>query len=116
MTIDNELDWSAFRYLAGELTAAEAEAFEARLAAEQPAREALASAVELTQVVVAAESQSVHAVVTTRALRSSWQTRLAWMAIGGVASLALGMLYTGAFDRAWQAVWPANQAHQALLA
>ena len=37
-----ELDWLAFCYAAGELDAAEIEQFEGRLAAEQPAREALA--------------------------------------------------------------------------
>ncbi len=116
MTIDNELDWTAFCYLAGELTAAEAAAFEALLAEEQPAREALARAVELTQVVAAAESQGAPAVVTKRALQSSWQTRLAWMAIGGVASLALAMVYTGAFDRAWQAISPTRHTYQAQLA
>ena len=41
----------AFRYVAGELTDAEAAAFEERLAADQAAREAVARAVEIAQAV-----------------------------------------------------------------
>jgi hypothetical protein len=48
LTEADELAWRAFRYLHGELTAVEAEAFEEDLAIEQPAREALAEAVRLT--------------------------------------------------------------------
>jgi hypothetical protein len=50
----DELAWRALRYLHGELTADEAEAFEEDLAVEQPAREALAQAVELTATLEAA--------------------------------------------------------------
>ena len=38
------------------------------------------------------------------------------MAIGGVASLVAAMLYTGAFERAWQVISPTSHAHQAQLA
>lgn len=47
-TAADEFAWRAFRYVHGELTADEAEAFEEDLAIEQAAREALAQAVELT--------------------------------------------------------------------
>lgn len=98
----NQLDWTAFCYLSGEMSPVEAEQFEARLADEQPAREALARAVELTQVVAAAESQcgelapslTLRVGVADRR-RTSWSTRLAWMAIGGLASVVIAMLWSG---------------------
>ncbi len=89
----NELDWSAFCYAASELTPAEAEAFERRLAAEQPAREALARAVELTQAVAAAET--LEPVVVDHTGRSLWGRRLAWMAVGSAASLLIAALIGG---------------------
>ncbi|MGL5097784.1 MAG: hypothetical protein ACRDD1_19520, partial [Planctomycetia bacterium] len=48
-----DLDWSAFRYAAGEMTAGEEAAFEDRLTADQSAREAVATAVEWTLAVSA---------------------------------------------------------------
>src|SRR5215471_2191078 len=103
MTTDNthNLDWLAFCYAAGELDPADAELFEARLAEDQSAREALARAVELTQTVAAAEMQcgdfvvpgahsfvvpGAHSIVTP-ATRTNldWNRRLSWMAVGGLA-------------------------------
>lgn len=49
-----QLDWQASCYLLGELSPAEQAAFEADLALSQPAREALARAVELQQAACAA--------------------------------------------------------------
>ncbi len=48
---ENDLQWTAFRYIAGELSHADAEAFEARLADDQAAREAVAASVQMTQAV-----------------------------------------------------------------
>jgi anti-sigma factor RsiW len=50
-----DLEWTAFRYVANELSAAEAVAFEDRLADDQAAREAVARCVQLTHSVVALE-------------------------------------------------------------
>ena len=96
----NQLDWAAFCYLSGEMSPTEAEQFEAQLADEQEAREALGRAVELTQVVVAAESHCEELVVPASSGKSGsgkagWGTRLAWMAIGGLASLVIAMVWTG---------------------
>jgi anti-sigma factor RsiW len=96
----NELDWSAFCYAAGELSPAEAEQFESRLADEQSAREALARAVELTQTVAAAESQADkfqddRLVVPARRAVAEWSTRLSWMAMGGLASVAIALVWAG---------------------
>jgi len=96
----NQLDWPAFCYAAGELSPAEAEQFEARLADNQSAREALARAVELTQVLAAAESQadSFQAdkrVVPARRAVADWSTRLSWMAIGGLAAVVVALIGSG---------------------
>src|SRR6476660_6136234 len=98
----SELDWLAFCYAAGELDGAEAESFEARLAEEQPAREALARAVELTQTVAAAEAQCGDFVVPATRTKTDWNSRLAWMAIGGLASVLLALLWSGAVGPTWR--------------
>jgi len=90
----NEIDWLAFCYAADELTEPEVAAFELRLADDQAAREALARAVELTQVVATAES--LEPVVALRSQSSSWIKRLAWMAIGSAASLLVALVWSNA--------------------
>jgi hypothetical protein len=95
----SQLDWSAFCYAAGELSQAESEQFEARLADDQQAREALARAVELTQAVVAAESQAESFVVPARRHAADWSTRLSWMAIGGLASVVIALVWSGIIGR-----------------
>jgi len=98
--IQSELDWTAFCYAAGELTPVEVEQFEARLADEQEAREALARAVELTQAVAAGESQvGSYAIAPAARQRSNWATRLAWMAVGGTAAALAAAIWSGAFPR-----------------
>jgi anti-sigma-K factor RskA len=57
--IDNdqdELTWRAFQYVAGELSATDADLFEERLADDQSAREAVAQAVALFHTVCAVEA------------------------------------------------------------
>src|SRR5207247_1595634 len=110
MTNDpNDLGWLAFCYAAGELDAAQTEHFEARLADDQAAREALARAVELTQTVAAAETQcgdfvvpGAHSVVVPAAhTQMDWNRRLSWMAVGGLASLLLALLWSGVVGPTW---------------
>jgi hypothetical protein len=104
MTTDNnhnDLHWLAFSYVAGELTPAEAEQFELRLADDQTAREALARAVELCQVVTAVEAHSDSYVAPAAKTRSTWNDRLSWMAIGGLASLLIALLWTGVVGPTW---------------
>ena len=55
MSEHEDLNWLAFRYVAGELTAAELQAFESQLEDDQSAREAVARACELTCCIAAAE-------------------------------------------------------------
>ena len=99
----DQLDWSAFCYAAGEMSAAEAAEFEARLADDQLAREALAQAVELTQAVAAAETQLDSVVLPSgrEAFHRSagdWNLRVSWMAIGGLAALVLAILWSGTLE------------------
>ena len=103
MTADNitDLDWLAFSYAAGELPPAEAGQFEIRLADDQPAREALARAIEFCQIVAAAETQSDNYVTPAKKTHASWNDRLSWMAVGGLASLLLGLLWTGVVGPTW---------------
>jgi len=96
----NDLDWLAFCYTAGELNAVDAEQFEARLADDQRAREALARAVQLTQTVAAAETQ-FDLVMPARRTESDWKRRVSWMAIGGLASLLVALLWSGLVGPTW---------------
>jgi hypothetical protein len=102
---ENQLEWTAFCYASGELSPAEAGQFEARLADDQEAREALARVVELTQLVAAAESRCGELVPTpSLALRvgvnsTSWVARLSWAAIGGLAALVLSMVWSGGLSQ-----------------
>jgi hypothetical protein len=123
MTNDTyDLDWLAFCYAAGDLNATEAEQFEARLADDQAAREALARAVELTQTIAAAETQyctdteysfdTKYGDLVAPAARTSldWNRRLSWMAVGGLASLLIAMLWSGYIGPTW------HTAHNRLTA
>src|SRR3954451_766284 len=92
----NELDWVALCYASGELNAMEAAQFEARLADDQAAREALARAVELTQAVAAAESHAGAVVIPAGRSAADWGTRVSWMAAGGLAAVLLAILWSGA--------------------
>ena len=90
----NDLDWLAFCYAADEMSASDAEAFEARLAIDQSAREALARAVELSEAVATAES--LGAVVAVDRRPAVWSRRLGWMAMGSAASLLVALLWSSA--------------------
>src|SRR5262245_34308227 len=58
---NDELHWLAFRYVAGEMTAAEEESFEQQLADDQEAREAVAQVVELNEAIRLAATKPVVA-------------------------------------------------------
>jgi hypothetical protein len=97
----SDLDWLAFSYAAGELSPAVAGQFEVRLADDQVAREALARAVELCQVVAAAEVQSDICVTPAARSRTTWNHRLSWMAVGSLASLLLAMFWSVVVGPTW---------------
>ncbi len=87
----NEHAWGAFCYLAGEMTLAEQLQFEAALADDQSAREALAEAVELTQATSAALAHAppVASPVAPSPARRMQSRRWSWMALGAAACLLL---------------------------
>jgi hypothetical protein len=87
----SDLDWLALQYVSGEMNEVESAEFEERLADDQAAREAVASAVELVQTVSAAEHLVELPIVTTAARQASWWRSVAWLAIAGgvAASIAL---------------------------
>jgi hypothetical protein len=90
-TPDDDLDWTAFRYVAGELAPGEAAAFEARLGGDQPAREAVAAAVELAGAVALLGPEAIP----LRRPRRPMARAAGWVAGGIAAGLALGF----GFDR-----------------
>src|SRR5688572_9340811 len=93
-TSQHELDWLAYRYVSGDLSPSDAEQFETMLLESQPAREAVARAVELMELVVAAEPAGVTpaavapaAIETVAAKSVAGQTRT-WMRVTGWLSMA----------------------------
>jgi hypothetical protein len=84
-----ELDLLAFRYVAGELAAAEAAAFEVRLADDQSAREAVSRAVAVAQRLVEA-APAAAPVVSSKTKRDVWMSLvrpLGWMVAGAAVAL-----------------------------
>lgn len=96
-----QLDWQAFCYVTGELSLEQTAQFEDRLATDQLAREAVASALETLQLVTAAESLTPAVQVRPRKTwqQSGWQRGLAWMSLGAAAALLLAV----ALPRIWNA-------------
>jgi hypothetical protein len=97
--METDLDLLAFCYLTDDLSPAAKEAFELRLATEQPLREALARAVELSAALqqtkpvelnraVSTHSQSSHAAVQPRAF-DRWMRITSFVAIACAACLAV---------------------------
>lgn len=88
----DELDWLAFRYVAGEMDAAQMRAFEMRLDEAQDAREAVARAVELANCIAVAERErTVEPAVSTTARRRWRLSNLAAASIGLAGCLLLAL-------------------------
>lgn len=102
---DPTLQATALRYAAGDLTASEAAAFEARLATDQDARDALAEAVRLSAAAIGqpppAPRPSLRALVRERLrARGSPGHPLAWVGLGAVAVAACTLVGLSLADRA----------------
>ena len=98
--LDQDLEWQAYCYISGELSAEGLEAFEARLVDDQQAREAVARAVELVHAIALAVPRTVEQPLPARlSRRSTWPRRLAWMAAGATAALVLVAIALN-----WQAI------------
>lgn len=90
MSNREDLDWLAFRYVADELDAADARAFELRLSGDQDAREAVARAYALARCILAVECERPDDLrVAATARRSLRLRRLSAAAIGLAACLLL---------------------------
>jgi hypothetical protein len=94
---DPDLQATALRYAAGDLTPDEAAGFEARLAEEQGARDALAEAVRLSAQAIGqappAPHPSFRALLRARlSLRAYGGSPLAWTGLGGAAVAACALL------------------------
>ena len=91
---DQELAWLAFRYVSGELSSSETTEFELRLADDQIAREAVVAAVELSQTVLAAETQTstpVTSVSLASASQQPWSAHMVWLACSAAACLVIAL-------------------------
>ncbi|MBI1902230.1 MAG: hypothetical protein HYS13_14105 [Planctomycetia bacterium] len=96
-----ELEWCAFRYVAGEMNPAEAVTFEGRLAGDQPARDAVCRAVALAgrlasarpQLAPANETDCVRPVAgaarSRRIIAMPTLRETGWMAAGAAAALLI---------------------------
>ncbi len=92
---ESDRDWLAFRYIAGELSAEEVAAFELELETSQPAREAVAHAVELSQTVAIAESQQVELVESAgqKTSRNYWSYGFGGICAGAAAASIAGAIW-----------------------
>jgi hypothetical protein len=90
---DSELFWLACCYVAGELSAAQTADFEARLEVDQPAREAVAQAVELTAAVQGAPETLVELPASRRGMSpvGGW----AFLMAASVALAIVGYSFLG---------------------
>lgn len=90
--LNDTLDWMAFCYLADELCPEERTQFELQLAASQPAREALARAVELSQVVVLAERQGGATTTAPAGRRVKLHRQRTIIQVAAAAGLAAALM------------------------
>lgn len=90
----SDVEWLAFCYVANEMPVGQRDRFEERLANDQAAREAVATAVELTQTIAGIESIEHSIQVATRPSRGAqvWQ-RATWIATAVAACLAIVLGY-----------------------
>lgn len=114
----NDIFWTAFRYVHGELNADEALAFELALETDQAAREAVARVVELGEavraVVVADAASAESAIHPTPAVTVAGADRRSWSATGwAVAAVAASIALAVWLDPGRMAPGPAPGPHQA---
>lgn len=90
---NSELEWQAFLYVAAEMSPDECDAFERRLLDDQPAREAVARMVELTQTLSAADN-SMSRLIAQPAQHpvAPWWHPVAWMSVGALACVLFVVL------------------------
>lgn len=101
---DPTLQATALRYAAGDLSPDEVSAFEARLAEDQSARDALAEAVRLSAAAIGQASPvpdpSFRALIRARLGFGSRARPLAWASLGAAVVAACALFAVSAADRA----------------
>jgi hypothetical protein len=118
-----DLDLQAFRYIAGEMTAAEADSFEQRLADDQAACEAVARAVELAQAVATVPADVIplptthHSPLTTHSSPHRWLRPARWVAAAAAVVFGVaGWWYVNRSDeesrlaKVWANLWLGSDA------
>ena len=99
---DSDLQATALRYAAGDLSAAEAAAFEQLLAEDQNARDALSEAVRLSAAALGqaspAPDRSFRSRIRAR-LGLSYRGPLAWASLGAAVAAACALVAVSAADR-----------------
>ncbi len=97
-SFDDDLEWRSFRYVSGDLADDELTQFEAELETSQSAREAVARAVELGNLVALAETRtgSSEIVVADRDMaRPAWTRGGMWLGAGAIAASVAGLIWIG---------------------
>jgi len=90
-----DLDWTAFRYVAAELSPAESRQFEDRLEQDQEAREAVGRVVEVTCAVRSLDWDTARPVTRVRRLRPWYGRRGVQVAVGLALGLMVALLVWG---------------------
>lgn len=86
----SELDWLAFRYVAGELGADEARSFDDRLASDLAAQEAMSRAAALSIAIAAARpSVEPRRTASVESRQSRFMHAVTWLSIGVAATVAV---------------------------
>jgi hypothetical protein len=100
-TPQDELDWLAFRYVAEELSADEADAFERLLADDQSARDAVSRAVQTTRAVASLGAADFEAATQPAGVgRATRQQVWAWIGVGTVAVAVCLAVWLGGINHA----------------
>lgn len=99
----SDMEWQALCYVFDELSDAQREAFEQEMADSQAAREALAAAVELQQLV--AQAEACRTITRVPATRLAWQTTVKRATIALAAGLLLALLLRFSEPLPWNRVF-----------
>lgn len=97
-SFDDDQEWRAFRYVSGDLADDELTQFETELETSQSAREAVARAVELGNLVALAETRNGSSeILVTKwdAARPFWTRRVLWLGGVAIAASVAGLVWIG---------------------
>src|SRR5262245_2597330 len=90
--IDHDRDWQAFLYVSGEMSPAETIDFEAQLAGDQSAREAVAEAVQLLATMAAGVKPAADPIATPQSI-SPWRNFAALVTVAALVLVCLSLIH-----------------------